>query len=254
MALLDGLLHCYTPSLGPTGYRLIDRGPRRIHGVAIAGISATAWQGAAGGKWSLRDVGTGFSGCGNAPATSARTVIAWFATAQTSATSKVIYNVSGSTGQEFAIYQGNQGNASGGIGVSQNGDSVGVTGYSDNLWHMIGVVNDGTLWTIYMDGRMVTSKTMTTNALSAPATIGAYTSGGTLPWIGGIGEITSFTRAVTAAEQMELYRNGDGAIGRMLTGQAFPRRRVSQAIAAGGATPWLYARRRSQIIGLGGVH
>lgn len=253
MALLDGLLHCYTPSLGPTGYRLIDRGPRRIHGVAIAGISATAWQGAAGGKWSLRDVGTGFSGCGNAPATSARTVIAWFATTQTSATSKVIYNVAGSTGEEFAIYQGLSAGVSG-VGVTQNGDSVNATGYQDGTWHMIGVVNVGTLWTLFFNGREITSKTMTTNALSGPATIGAYNSSGILPWIGGIGEIASFTRAVTSAEQMELYRDGDGAIGRMLNGQAFGKRRLSQSIAAGGVTPWLYARRRSQVIGSGGVH
>lgn len=256
MALLDGLLHCYTPSLGPTGYRLIDRGPRRSHG-SFSSLPITAWVGTQGSKQALSVAGAGVvANCGLGPATERRTVIAWFRTSATSGTSKVLYNFSaaGATGDAYSIFQGNPAGASGGIGVSQNGDSFGVTGYSDNLWHMIGVVNDGTLWTIYMDGRSVASKTMTTNRASAAAFIGAYDAIPQIPWVGEIGEVASFTRAIAEPEIADIFRRGDGGLGRMLTGQSYRKSRLSQAIAAGGAAPWLYARRRSQVIGSGGVH
>jgi hypothetical protein len=254
MALLDGLLHCYTPSLGPTGYRLIDRGPRRSHG-SFSSLPISAWTGTQRSKWSLSVAGAGVvANCGIGPATERRTVTAWFRTSATTTASKVLYNFSaaGATGDAYSIFQGNPAGASGGIGVSQNGDSFGVTGYSDNLWHFIGVVNSGTLWTIYMDGRSVASKTMTTNRASAAAFIGAYDSIAQIPWNGEIGEVASFTREITEAEIMEIYRRGDGAIGRALTGQSYPRSRVSIAAVAGGATPWRYARQRSRIIG-GGI-
>jgi hypothetical protein len=181
-------------------------------------------------------------------------VALWFRTSQTSGTSKVAWNAmeSSNTGVAFSIYQGNQGGASGGIGISQNGDSFGVTGYSDNLWHHLVAINEGSLWTLYMDGISVASKSMTTNRSSAIAYVGSYDALNQLPWIGEIGEVVSFTRGLSSAECMDIYRRGDGAIGRALTGQSYPRSRVSIAAAAGGATPWRYARQRSRIIG-GGI-
>ena len=65
---------------------------------------------------------------------------------------------------------------------------------------------------------------------------------------GQIGEFTWWNRSVTAAEMAEVYRQGNGAIGRQLTGQT--RRRVYGFVPAGFRAYW--ARRQNQIIG-GGV-
>ena len=63
------------------------------------------------------------------------------------------------------------------------------------------------------------------------------------------GEVTVWSgRAIADAEAAELYRLGNGAIGRQLTGQT--RRRVYGFVPAGFKAYW--ARRNSQIIG-GGV-
>jgi hypothetical protein len=67
-------------------------------------------------------------------------------------------------------------------------------------------------------------------------------------WQGQIGEIAIFERALADAEFADLYRRGNGAIGRALTGQT--RRRTYGFVAAGFRPYW--AARRTQVIG-GGV-
>ena len=65
---------------------------------------------------------------------------------------------------------------------------------------------------------------------------------------GQIGEFVWWNRSVTAAEMGEVYRQGNGGIGRQLTGQT--RRRAFGFVPAGFKAYW--ARRQNQIIG-GGV-
>ena len=65
---------------------------------------------------------------------------------------------------------------------------------------------------------------------------------------GRIGEVAIYNRALSSAEVLDLYRAGNGAIGRQLTGQT--RRRVYGFVPAGFRAYW--ARRQNQIIG-GGV-
>lgn len=254
MALLDRLLHCYTPSLGPTGYRLIDRGPRRSHGVAGAGITSAVWRGNTN-RWCLRGTNVAseqFNNCGTFPVGDRTVMIWWRAQVSLSPSAQRMAFFAGvnASGQSFQLCLFNN-TATSGATISQTGDSI-VTGLAnDGLWHCVVGTNTGTSWALYVDGALAGSKTMTTTQnTTAPIIMG----GVGLQWDGDVGESAWWNRLLRPAEIMELYRGGDGAIGRSLAGQAFPRRRVSQAIAAGGATPWLYARPRSQIIGAGGVH
>ena len=269
MALLDGLLHCYTPSLGPTGYRLIDRGPRRIHGTGV-NIAATSWASASSGgasRWSIAVTGTQyFSGCGGVSASSRRSVSAWFRTS-------VNYNSSGFSvsvlfgGGILALNSGFTcgmaggaivGRASGAtyLYVGQIGAASSTTGFNDDRWHHVLCRHNDTTFEMVVDGiqqALVASGPMTVTPVSGSLVYGANPDGG-VPWSGSIGELAYWSRNLTNAEAMDIFRRGDGGLGRMLTGQSYREARLSQAIAAGGATPWLYARRRSQIIGSGGVH
>ena len=256
MALLDGLLHCYTPSLGPTGYRLIDRGPRLIHGVADTGVTSSMWAGSFN-RWCLRGTAAAsqrFSGCGTFPAGN-RTVMVWWKAQVTLAqftTRAAFFQGAQVTGQSFHLTIFHDASGVTGAMLGQWGDNVTVPFGNDGRWHCIVGTNTGTSYEIYVDGVSRGTKTMATTQTTTPPEI--FGASGLSFWEGDLGEVAWWNRILTPAEIMKLYRDGDGAIGRSLTGQAFPRRRVSQAIAAGGATPWLYARRRSQIIGAGGVH
>ena len=254
MALLDGLLHCYTPSLGPTGYRLIDRGPRRIHGVALSGIVSSSWVGQKNG-WCLRATNAAneyFSGCGTFP-TGDRTVAIWWraqVTLPQFTGHRCIFAAGNAVaGQHFWLVMFN-GVAGTGATIAQGNDSINTAFGNDNLWHCIIGTNTGSTWAIYGDGLLLGSKTMTTTqATTAPTILGESRA---IYWEGDAGECVSWNRLLSPTEIRDVFRRGDGGIGRMLTGQAYPQARRYFVPAVGGATPWLYARRMSRIIG-GGV-
>ena len=263
MALLDGLLHCYTPSLGPTGYRLIDRGPRRIHGVGD-GVVSSSWAGGSLQRWHLNFGGSSsFSLCGGLSTSSRRSISAWFRTTQSYTGGGVSYQVLveggvRTTNQLFMIGMGTGatvGQVSGStyLFITQAGSSVVATGYNDGSWYHVLAQHNGNDYIMIINGRVVATGTMTTTPSGTVSEIGAQIDQAN-KWTGGIGEVAYWSRDLTNAEAMDIFRRGDGGLGRMLTGQSYREARLSQAIAAGGATPWLYARRRSQIIGSGGVH
>lgn len=81
--------------------------------------------------------------------------------------------------------------------------------------------------------------------------IGADSSSGAAQFFqnGRIGEVAIYNRALSSAEVFDIYRQGNGAIGRQLTGQT--RRRVYGFVPAAGFKAY-WARRQNQIIG-GGV-
>lgn len=255
MALLDGLLHCYTPSLGPTGFRLVDRGPRRIHGVADTGVTSSMWFGGFN-RWCLRGTAAAsqrFSGCGTFP-TGDRTVMVWWRAQVTISQFSVrvaFFQGQQVTGQSLHLTIFHDSTGTTGAMLGQWGDNLTVPYGNDGRWHCIVGQNTGSSYEIFVDGVSRGTKTMTTTqTTTAPEIFGAS---GLSAWDGDLGEIAWWNRLLRPAEIMELYRRGDGAIGRTLTGQLSRKSRLSQATAAA-ATPWLYARRRSQIIGLGGVH
>ena len=264
MALLDGLLHCYTPSLGPTGYRLIDRGPRRSHGTTTTVLPGN-WRATGVARnpgWSLSVSGSqSFSGCGTVPAVARRSLSVWFRTA-------VSFNGAGlflrtlcqgggtGVGESFLVGMASGNQVAQAVGytyffVSQSGGAASAIGYNDDQWHHAVVRHIDSSWDMVIDGRQVSlsAVNMGTTPTAGPMTFGALADG-TQGWEGWLGEYAFWGRWLSQAEASDIFRRGDGAIGRMLTGQSYREARLPQAIA----TPWLYSRRRSQIIGAGGVH
>ena len=240
MALLDGLLHCYTPSLGPTGYRLIDRGPRRIHGTTTT-VATGNWVASGLARpsgWSLSVSGAqSYTGCGGISASSARTLSGWFRTSVVLAASGQHYFVEGGAAvlnQSFTLgmIDGRLVGAGAGnfFAITQRGQVVLSAGWNDGFWHHAFAWHIGNDYTLYIDGKPAATGTMTTTPTSGSVTVGDLVGGGAA-WSGSIGEIAYWQRASTAAEAMDIFRRGDGGLGRMLTGQSYREARLSQAIA-----------------------
>ena len=106
--------------------------------------------------------------------------------------------------------------------------------------------------TVFVDGEAIAGTTTPSGSWpDIPATSAVAIGGsqdGTLATNGIIDDVRIYDRVLSRAEIRLLSRR---------RGIAFtPRTRArgTPEQAAGGATPWLYARRRSQIIGAGGVH
>ena len=123
--------------------------------------------------------------------------------------------------------------------------------YADRMRHYA-FTTSGSAITVYVDGEAVVGTTTPSGPWpDIPATSAVAIGGsqdGTLATNGIIDDVRIYDRVLSRAEIRLLSRR---------RGIAFtPRTRRLAVIeqAAGGATPWLYARRRSQVIGAGGVH
>jgi hypothetical protein len=248
MALTDGIIGCWSPSLGASGYRLLDRSRYANHGVLTNMDAGTDWVGSAKGVAlsysSTKRVQTGkpvLSGTG------AWTIEAW------------IYPT-GTTG--FRAIAGNYGAANGTgvqIGVLATTNLLSVyygsasiastSAAAANSWTHVAVTRIGNAVQWYVNGVPAGSGTNTGTVGSALNwAIGNGVDYAGEQFVGTIGDTAVFTLAKTAGEIMEICRRGNGAIGRELTGQT--RRRTYGFVAAGFRPYW--AARRTQIIG-GGV-
>jgi hypothetical protein len=240
MALTDGIIGCWSPSLGASGYRLLDRSGRGNHGVLTNMDAGTDWVGTSAGlaldydgsndhvrmSRSLQFLGDKMS------------VSVWV-TFRTVGNA-VIVNQGSTTNQFLLLHQ---------AGWRVRGSSsteyiFGTTATANRIIHVAFVAN-GTSVTGYLDG--VPQSAGTISAISANLDtnleFGSYVPfGGGFYLNGFLGEIAIYSRPLTAAEIRDLYRRGNGAIGRELTGQT--RRRSYGFVAATGA------RRRRILTGM----
>ena len=140
----------------------------------------------------------------------------------------------------------------------QNGASVDATStgtITDTAFHHVVLTRNGSTgnWTITFAIDGVTSTHTTTVNPVAASISGNVAIGRFGDFAGGytnalVGEVTIYQRALTQPEIYEVFRSGNGAIGRQLTGQT--RRRVYGFVPAAFRAYW--ARRQNQIVG-GGV-
>jgi hypothetical protein len=119
---------------------------------------------------------------------------------------------------------------------------VGATSMTYNVWNHVGWCRRGTSLDIYLNGRLDVTRTSNTGPTFANTLDwGGYS--GSSEWLpGSIGERAIWRRALTAPEFAEIYRRGNGYIGRELTGQT--RRRIY------GFVPSTGARRRRLLTGM----
>jgi len=261
MALTDGIIGCWSPSVRGSGYLLPDLSGRGNHGT-LTNMAGDDWVGASvrGVSGRVLDFdGTDDSITAAIPPVAGLvncTQAMWFRRTATSALSS-FFGVGVAAGLElnrFLLQPWSDGE----IYVCFSGSNWGNFTSNDLLWHHLvavftgGGANNAARLAVYLDG---VQKTLTFNG-TIPSAIDNPTSvrlGRTFTTAenygsGLIAEAAIYNRALTAPEVADLYRRGNGAIGRELTGQT--RRRVYGFVPAGFRAYWV--RQKSQIIG-GGV-
>jgi len=199
-----------------------------------------------------------YADCGtklNPSLTGLLTISLWGAFRTRSSTTAIISNIAASGDNGFALAMGVTANK---LTWLQNGatfDATSTGSITDADWHHVALTRSGTTsnWTINfaIDGVISTHTTTANPATASSNGILAIGRAGSFAgsYVNGqIGEVTIYSRALTQPEVLELFRRGNGAIGRELTGQT--RRRVYGFVPAGFKAYW--ARRQNQIIG-GGV-
>lgn len=249
MALTDGIIGCWSPSIRGSGYLLPDLA-RGNHGT-LTNMSVTDWAGASisgrsGQVLSYNDntidkrtdIGKQLPGVAGLREL---TVTMW---ARRRASNGIANAGQVVGGNYWNVVPFSDGNVY--FQISPNFVSV-----ADNVttWRFWAMTLTGSTIRGYRDGVSVVSGTgpATVPTVAANFVIGTY-PGITLKANSDIGEVAVYQRALTQPEVLELFRRGNGAIGRELTGQT--RRRVYGFVPAGFRAYW--ARRQNQIIG-GGV-
>lgn len=266
MAILDGIIGCWSPSLGATGYRLLDRTKYGNHGT-LTGMDA-------GTDWVASPIGLTLDFDGSNDYISAPNVQAFASGTQLTASIWVKRGATGTThcliGKWLSTATSNEDgwllrwNNANLINLSiANSGSYGIlsssSAYTSTEWVHIAAVHEfgsSSKSVIYLNGSPIAAtwtgggtQVPDSDATSAPITVGALRyQGGPLQYLTGrLGEFAVFKRCLTATELLRLYTSGSGWIGRELTGM---NRRRRYGRAAGFKAAW--AMRQRQILGGGG--
>jgi hypothetical protein len=240
MALTDGIVGCWSPSLGASGYRLLDRSGRGKHGT-LNNMDSTDWTGTPVGLALDYDGAADNVSFSTITLTGAFSVSCW-----------CLKRTNGSLNEREIIGNTTDGNVW--IGFTStttlmSGTTSGAKTFSGSIAnnainHVVVTRDAGNTARVFINGVESSTGGLSMTGNMPINELGQYLNGtsGNAPysWDGWISETAFYTRALTAAEIRELYRRGNGAIGRELTGQA--RRRTYGFVATG-------ARRRRILCG-----
>lgn len=261
--LWRGCVGAWCPSLGPSGSRLHDYSRRMNWGTILNTTLATFWD-IYSGQYALNFDGfNDVVDCGTAPIFAGGAVSFSFWMRTTSASLLVpiakAVNLAAANRWYFAINQGSSGSIDFvTLGTAGTTGSVTAAGsYNNGNWQHAGLTYVGGALELFGNGVSVGTGTTTDGLINTNASLlfGQYNdasggpgAGGGNWWLGQLDDIRIYSRRLDWQEFRLLSRRR----GIAFTPRA--RRLGAPEQAAGGATPWLYARRRSQIIGSGGVH
>ncbi len=133
--------------------------------------------------------------------TSSRTVSLWFKTTNSSNAMLVFYGTQAANQAVYVLLYGG-----GTFTASQHGSSISSPlTYVDGAWHHGVVTYDSSTWSVYVDGQLKNSGTMTTSTtLGGNLTI-AKASGGQPYFNGTIDEVAVYNRSLTADEIAGMY-------------------------------------------------
>jgi hypothetical protein len=252
--LWRGCVGAWNPGLGPTGLRLFDWSPYKNHGTLTNMPAADGWK-TSQGRHALNFAGgtTFVDTASPGPVTNKRSVSLWFRTSQSFASNQYGYILFYGTATSFpadigkSLFVGFGSDPTFGtnaFGVSQYGDSVGASSLNDGRWHHGCIVNDGTLYQVWVDKLLRASKSMTTNSTSSNILLGrsnlSFPLGSNMNYVGEADDIAIYNRALSPNEIRLL------ASRRGIAYEMAPQGWTSSQIAA------YRARQYSQIIG-GGV-
>jgi len=204
MALIDNIIGCWSPSLGATAYRLIDRTKYVNHGTLTNMDAGTDWVAAAVGR--VLD----FDGSNDKVVLpsrvsfiGARTLLAW-----------IKLTASNVRGGIFGTRNGADGWV---LRTSVNSINSIVAG----KWHLAAYTYSPgeSRLDLYLDGIRIGGSTGYTEATLGTAAWIADEDG-TSPFPAGqMAEVSLWSRVLLAPEIFELYRRGNGWIGSELTGR-----------------------------------
>ena len=245
MSLTDGIIGCWSPSVSGSGYLLPDLSGRGNHGTLTNMDAGTDWPGVtvvgrSGRVLSFNDttiekrvdIGQQLPGVAGLREL---TVTMWARRRATNGIANAGQVVGATYWNVVPFADGNVY-----FQISPNFVSV-----ADNVltWRFWTMTLTGSTIRGYRDGVSVVSGTgpATVPTVAANFVIGSYPAFGT-KGNAEIGEVAVYQRALAQPEVMDIYRSGNGAIGRQLTGQT--RRRVY------GFAPSTGARRRRILTGM----
>jgi len=260
--LLQNIAGLYSPSLGPSGYTLLDRSPngRNNHGT-LTNMDSSDWVGSPGG-WALDFDGSNdrIEGPDVFGALQRITVSAWVywrtlsAISTTAIAAKWENELAFANGDAWVLNANSPQGLRWFIGQSTTGDGVttGSAAIGTGRWIHCAATYNGAAAVVYVDGRQSASKsfTLTMNAASGvPFRIGRsdIVSAGILSHDGLLDDVAVYNRAATAAEIWQIYQLGRGGLGRLAT-QGSPR----HAYKAAGVKTYLFINRNA-IIGGGTI-
>ena len=213
--LLTGLVGAWCPSLGPSGYTLLDRSGRGQHGTLTNMDAGSDWVGGPGG-WTLDfDGSNDYVSLPSISVANELTISTWFYARSVSSgmlfnkqTTNTAFNVPIFSGQLYL----------------RGGDItpvVSTTISANTLFHAVATIK-GTVGTIYLNGTQAASGSVfAIGNTTGVCEIGRYGDfGGAYYFNGWLSDLGLWNRALTAPEAAELYRRQQGGLGRLLTQRA----------------------------------
>jgi len=226
MAILDGLIGCWSPSLGASGYRLQDRTKYGNHGTLTNMDAGTDWVASPIGGVLDFDGTNDYVSIGSPGVfgASASITVAGWAKLRVSGSQAIAGKYVSLSNGGWILY-GDP--AAGWYFDGRDGGyiSSGASGaFSANEWYFVAGRKSGNVWSVSVNGVQKNSVTSGagTSLMSTtnPMDIGRVLLDAvpSLYANGQIGEVAFWRRAVQNAELAELFRLGNGWIGRQLTG------------------------------------
>ena len=212
--LLTGLVGAWCPSLGPSGYTLLDRSGRGQHGSLVNMDAGSDWIGSPGG-WTLDfDGSNDYVSLPSISVANEVTISCWFYARSTG--QGMLFNKQ-TTNTAFNLFV-----FGAALYIRGGGTTAVTTAVSANtLYHAVATIK-GTAGTIYLNG--VQAATGSVDAIAnttGVCEIGRYGDfGGGFYFNGWLADLGLWNRALTAPEAAELYRRQQGGLGRLLTQRA----------------------------------
>lgn len=257
MSLTDGIVGCWSPSVRGSGYLLPDLSGRGNHGTLTNMDAGTDWPGAAvrGVHGRVLDCDgvndyVAFSQARNIASLcggSVATIAFWVYPRSTTRGAYIADWDSGGGSQSVRIemsgFAMTAGRIGGNVFTASGGPIQTSAAPSLNQWHHIAIAATGSGQRLWWNGVLDATDAFVGGGGAAAAIRPAIGRGGEFASLYAdaiFGEFVIHNRALAEAEIRDLYRQGNGAIGRQLTGQT--RRRVY------GFVPATTGARRRRII------
>ena len=242
--ILQGLIGAWCPSLGPSGYTLLDRSGRGNHGTLTNMDAATDWVVSPGG-WALDfDGSNDYVSLPSISVANEVTISTWFY-ARSTVQGMIFNKQTTNAAFNMPIFSGSLYIRGGGITPV-----VTATIIANTLYHAVATIK-GTVGTIYLNGVQAATGSVAAIAnTTGVCEIGRYGDfGGGYYFNGWLSDVGLWNRALTAPEAAELYRRQQGGLGRLLT-QQVQRRSYAFKVPTAVVRSYLFVN-RGQVIGGG---